>query len=113
MQELYGAKPLQPPRPDPEAEGPRAISKAVEKNRGLTPHRRKDIKNPRVKVRLKINLTLGGGRHSGGIRGNAPGQRNCCQGAGPADVLGAAWLRAGQRVPVEAMTARAALGAWG
>ena len=51
VQELYGAKPLKPPRPDPESEGPRAISKAVEKNRGLTPHRRKDIKNPRVKVR--------------------------------------------------------------
>ena len=29
--------------------GARAVSRAVEKNRGLTPHRRKDIKNPRVK----------------------------------------------------------------
>lgn len=30
--------------------GPRKVTKAVERNRGLTPHRRKDIKNPRVKV---------------------------------------------------------------
>ena len=50
MQERYGAKPLHPPRAELESEGPRAISRAVEKNRGLTPHRRKDIKNPRVKV---------------------------------------------------------------
>ena len=51
-QEQYGAKPLHPPRAELQSEGPRAISKAVEKNRGLTPHRRKDIKNPRVKVLL-------------------------------------------------------------
>ena len=51
-QDKYAAQPLHPPVAAAETEGPRAISRAVEKNRGLTPHRRKDIKNPRVKVPL-------------------------------------------------------------
>ncbi len=34
--------------------GARAVSRAVEKNRGLTPHRRKDIKNPRVKNKKRF-----------------------------------------------------------
>ena len=40
-------------------EGARKVSRAVEKNRGLTPHRRRDIKNPRVKARH----LLGAGVH--------------------------------------------------
>ena len=51
-QDKYAAQPLHPPLAAAETEGPRAISRAVEKNRGLTPHRPKDIKNPRVKVTL-------------------------------------------------------------
>ena len=42
-----------PPLAPLTADGPRAITRAVEKNRGLTPHRRRDIKNPRVKGRKK------------------------------------------------------------
>ena len=37
-----------------DADGPRAITRDVEKNRGLTPHRRRDIKNPRVKGRKRF-----------------------------------------------------------
>ena len=46
----YTAPALPPPLEDAKIEGPRRVSAAVEKNRGLTPHRRRDIKNPRVKV---------------------------------------------------------------
>jgi U3 small nucleolar RNA-associated protein 3 len=42
-----------PPLPDPESNEPRAITQTIQKNRGLTPHRRKDIKNPRKHQRLK------------------------------------------------------------
>lgn len=36
---------------DDSAEGPRSVSKAILKNRGLTPHRSKSVRNPRVKKR--------------------------------------------------------------
>ena len=48
----YSAPALQPPLQDEQINGARKVTKAVEKNRGLTPHRRKDTKNPRVKVCL-------------------------------------------------------------
>ena len=48
----YSAPALQPPLEDEQINGARKVTKAVEKNRGLTPHRRKDTKNPRVKVGL-------------------------------------------------------------
>ncbi len=31
--------------------GPRSLTRAIEKNRGLTPHRSKSVRNPRVKKR--------------------------------------------------------------
>jgi len=43
-----------PPLAPADATGPRAIGRDVEKNRGLTPHRRKDAKNPRVRGRKKF-----------------------------------------------------------
>lgn len=49
-QAKYKARPTAVPLEDETEEGPRKLSKAVEQNRGLTPHRRKDAKNPRVKV---------------------------------------------------------------
>jgi len=36
------------------AEGPRALTRAILKNRGLTPHRPKSVRNPRVKKRQKF-----------------------------------------------------------
>ena len=49
-QAKYKAPELSAPLDDELEDGPRRLSKAVEKNRGLTPHRRKDAKNPRLKV---------------------------------------------------------------
>ncbi|KAI8101739.1 hypothetical protein M9434_006806 [Picochlorum sp. BPE23] len=45
---------LHPPLAEPVASGARKIDSAIEKNRGLTPHRRKDLKNPRKKHRIKF-----------------------------------------------------------
>ncbi len=44
---------LLPPLAEPVASGARKIDSSIEKNRGLTPHRRKDLKNPRKKHRIK------------------------------------------------------------
>jgi U3 small nucleolar RNA-associated protein 3 len=44
------------PAPDTQEFGARGITKEIEKNRGLTPHRRKDMKNPRKKHRVKYAL---------------------------------------------------------
>jgi U3 small nucleolar RNA-associated protein 3 len=39
----------------PEAsDGPRALTRAILKNRGLTPHRSKSVRNPRVKKRMRF-----------------------------------------------------------
>lgn len=44
---------LLPPSEDLTVGGARRINNAIEKNRGLTPHRRRDMKNPRKKHRVK------------------------------------------------------------
>ncbi len=36
-----------------EADGPRSLTRAILKNKGLTPHRPKSVRNPRVKKRQK------------------------------------------------------------
>ena len=46
----YTAAPAQPPLEEALITGPRKVTREVDQNRGLTPHRRKDMKNPRVKV---------------------------------------------------------------
>lgn len=38
---------------DDAADGPRSVSRAILKNRGLTPHRSKSVRNPRVKKRQR------------------------------------------------------------
>jgi U3 small nucleolar RNA-associated protein 3 len=39
---------------DDSAEGPRSLTRAILKNRGLTPRRTKSVRNPRVKKRQKF-----------------------------------------------------------
>ena len=38
---------------DDAADGPRSVSRAILSNRGLTPHRSKSVRNPRVKKRQR------------------------------------------------------------
>ena len=37
------------------ADGPRALTRAILKNKGLTPHRPKSVRNPRVKKRQRYD----------------------------------------------------------
>ncbi|MEW5298021.1 MAG: hypothetical protein WDW36_001185 [Sanguina aurantia] len=59
-QGLHSAPATLPPLPYERVEegAPRAIGNTIQKNRGLTPHRRKDLKNPRVKHRIKYASAL-------------------------------------------------------
>lgn len=52
--EAYLYPDLLPPSKEATTGGARKISTSIEKNRGLTPHRRKDLKNPRKKHRIKF-----------------------------------------------------------
>lgn len=64
-------------------DGKRAISYQIEKNKGLTPHRKKDVRNPRVKKRKKydekkkklasMKPTYKGGEGRGGYGGELTG----------------------------------------
>jgi U3 small nucleolar RNA-associated protein 3 len=45
---------MHPPLADPTASGARKVTSEIQKNRGLTPHRRKDLKNPRKHARVKF-----------------------------------------------------------
>ena len=51
---------------EPEAEGRRGVTRAIEKNRGLTPHRNKLAHNPRAKLRHKF--AKANVRRSGAVR---------------------------------------------
>ena len=65
------------------ADGKRAIGYVIEKNKGLTPHRKKDVRNPRVKKRKKYDAqkkklasmkpTYKGGEGRGGYGGELTG----------------------------------------
>ncbi|KAK3116481.1 something about silencing protein 10 [Teratosphaeriaceae sp. CCFEE 6253] len=65
------------------ADGKRKISYLIEKNKGLTPHRKKDVRNPRVKKRKKydekkkklasMKPTYKGGEARGGYGGEMTG----------------------------------------
>lgn len=52
--EVYERPGLLPPLPDPTTGGARKINRAIDKNRGLTRHRNKELKNPRKKHRVKF-----------------------------------------------------------
>jgi U3 small nucleolar RNA-associated protein 3 len=64
-------------------EGKRKITYVIEKNKGLTPHRKKDVRNPRVKKRKKfeekkkklksIRAVYSGGEGKGGYGGELTG----------------------------------------
>lgn len=66
-----------------EADGKRAITYAIEKNKGLAPRRKKDVRNPRVKKRKKyedkkkklssIRKVYKGGEEKGGYGGEKTG----------------------------------------
>ncbi|KAF9013454.1 Sas10 C-terminal domain-containing protein [Cyathus striatus] len=45
---------LRPDMDDDDSSGPRSLTRAILKNRGLTPHRSKSVRNPRVKKRQKF-----------------------------------------------------------
>ena len=53
-QAAYSRPELLPPARDPTTDSARRINNAIEKNRGLTPHRKKELKNPRKKHRVKF-----------------------------------------------------------
>jgi U3 small nucleolar RNA-associated protein 3 len=50
----YAPTPAHPPLAPELPDGPRSLTREVATNRGLTPHRRKDLKNPRVKGRKRF-----------------------------------------------------------
>lgn len=45
---------MHPPLADEHRADARKVTTEIQKNRGLTPHRRKDLKNPRKKGRVKF-----------------------------------------------------------
>lgn len=51
-EEVRAAERLVSDQPD-ETSGPRSVTRAIMKNKGLTPHRSKSVRNPRVKKRQK------------------------------------------------------------
>jgi U3 small nucleolar RNA-associated protein 3 len=64
-------------------DGRREITYAIAKNKGLTPHRKKEVRNPRVKKKLKyadkmkklktMKKVYGGGEGRGGYKGELTG----------------------------------------
>lgn len=61
------------------ADGKRAVGYVIEKNKGLTPHRKKDVRNPRVKKRKKYEAAkkkLGSKKavYKGGLQGSYGGE---------------------------------------
>jgi U3 small nucleolar RNA-associated protein 3 len=70
--ERYAAEPIVAPGlEEVEEDGKREISGKIAANRGLTPHRNKDYKNPRKKHRIKFDKAVI--RRKGAIREVQPG----------------------------------------
>ncbi|KAI5777640.1 Sas10 C-terminal domain-containing protein [Geopyxis carbonaria] len=66
--------------PEMSADGKRAIGWTIEKNKGLTPHRKKEVRNPRVKKRNayeKRKKQLGSVKqvYKGGLKGSYGGEK--------------------------------------
>jgi U3 small nucleolar RNA-associated protein 3 len=65
------------------ADGKRQITYQIQKNKGLTPHRKKEVRNPRVKKRMKyeekqkklrsVKAVYKGGEGKGGYQGEMSG----------------------------------------
>jgi U3 small nucleolar RNA-associated protein 3 len=65
------------------ADGKRQITYQIQKNKGLTPHRKKEVRNPRVKKRMKfeekqkklrsVKAVYKGGEGPGGYQGELSG----------------------------------------
>lgn len=65
------------------ADGKRQITYQIQKNKGLTPHRKKEVRNPRVKKRMKyeekqkklrsVKAVYKGGEGRGGYQGELSG----------------------------------------
>lgn len=78
-----GGRVIQQYHPDPADDGRRQIGYTIEKNKGLTPKRKKEVKNPRVKKRKKyedkskklrsMKPTYKGGEGRGGYGGELTG----------------------------------------
>ncbi|GIL48552.1 hypothetical protein Vafri_5040 [Volvox africanus] len=56
--ESHRAPALEPPAPDATTAAARRITNEIQRNRGLTPHRRRDQKNPRKKNRMKFEKAM-------------------------------------------------------
>ncbi|KAF8059680.1 hypothetical protein HT031_005088 [Scenedesmus sp. PABB004] len=108
----HAAPGLAPPLADPAASGQRKITYEIEKNRGLTPHRRKDLKNPRKKHRIKYaDAVVRRKGQVAGVRDAPSAPRGYAGDMWPETAALAAWLgRCARASSVDALAAEGAAG---